>query len=46
MNPIKMKEPLTYRRPSVAVVIVSILNSAAWNVTVCDEGDFDAELIC
>lgn len=45
MNPTKMKEPLTYRRTPVAVVIVPILNCAAWHVPTCDEGELDAGLI-
>ena len=44
MNPIKMKEPLTYRRTSVVVLIVPILNRAAWNVLACNEGELNAEL--
>lgn len=46
MNPIKMKKPPTSRRTSVAVVIVPILNCAAWNVPAYDEGEVEAELIC
>ena len=46
MNPIKMKKPPTSRCTSVAVVVVPILNCAAWNVPAYDEGGLEAELIC
>ena len=46
MNPIEMKKPPTSRCTSVAVVVVPILNCAAWNVPAYDERKLEAALIC